>query len=147
MPKEEVVEEVNIFSKLAMRFGYLLLLMILTLTAMGGSFRNIMDSLSDGIGIIFLLFIIGFTISTWRFWWGAAFLSLATIVVNVMIFGDLNSLTISAIEIPFFVGIEAIFFFINKGYEGIQNKKLRWSLVAIPLVILLLLTIMTALRY
>ena len=134
---------VRLFYMLAFAIG-------LTYTMSRFSGQGILNSLQNTAVIFTLpvLFIIGFALAMWRFWFSIPWFILATVIVNDMIFrgSDSTVLGLTAIEVPIFLVITLVVFGIEKGFSLIPQRWLRISLAMLPFVIMLLTIFFTYFR-
>ena len=103
--------------------------------------QGILDSLQNTTFIFTLpvLFIIGFALAMWKFWFSVPWFILATVIVNSLIFGGFGGdvIELTAVEIPIFLIITIVVFGVERGFSAIPQKWLRITLASLPFVIML----------
>ena len=140
--REEYVKKKG-FKLFLIRFFYML---VLSLSITYTIFRVIGETIFQAItytGIVFtlpIIFIIGFALAMWRFWYSIPWFILATVVVNSFMFG-FGGLGLSAIEIPIFLVVTLVVLGIEKMFSKISLKWLRMTLALLPFIIMAIIII------
>lgn len=89
-----------------------------------------------------ILFVIGFALAMWKFWYSIIYFITVTFIANYFIFGNNEFFRISLIEIPIFIVVTLAVFVIERGFSKAQEG-VRILLACIPFIIMLILIIST----
>jgi len=136
--------------KLVIRFVYIFLLFSffnITFAYVGGigGFDKIFTMQNIfGVSLMVSVLAITVTLSSWKWYVGAIFADIIAFFVNTGLEGggyNFGTLGFTLMELPVFLGIAAVIYFINKGYEKIPKRWIQLTIVGLPFVIFLLLII------
>ena len=97
-----------------------------------------------GVSLMVSVLAIAVTLSSWKWYVGAIFADIIAFFVNASLEGGgyfFGTLRFTLIELPIFLGIAAVIYFINKGYEKIPKRWIQLTIAGLPFVIFLLLII------
>jgi len=135
---------VRLFYMLALSFGLAYTLLRSSGQGILESFQETASFFTAQLLFVPLVFIIGFALAMWKFWYSIPWFILATVIVNSLIFGfNGDALGLSIYEVLIFLGVTLVVFALERGFSAISRKWIRISLALLPFIIMFFIILFT----